>query len=296
MKAIIQTGYAAENSVEIADIEENTFHPTSIEVETLVAPLLPYDIMKLSGRIQAKIPNVIGYGAVGRVSRVGHLRSGSLINQRVIVFNPNGTFKEKVVSNMPPLSVPIPDDVTSEEAAVVIGGFDTSYMLVKKLIRTDFKKIIILGANSVIGLGLIQLISIIGGVSIAPKVRDESKKYFDEFTESLEINAISKNVGDPEHTLVIDIAGQEQDVSEYVNKGFHVISVVLQDISGVQFVSEPIFPKDYSYLLKLISKKALKIPIDRTFPFEKIHQAITYQKKVYSRGRNLISFNVKGVK
>lgn len=107
MEAIIQTGYSPD-TLKIGKIDGDVFHPTSIFIETTIVPLLPYDLMKLQGKIPVNVPNVPGYGAVGVVKKVGALRSNDLLNQRVIVMNPNGTFKQNITSNMPPLSIIIP--------------------------------------------------------------------------------------------------------------------------------------------------------------------------------------------
>lgn len=289
MKAIIQTGYSYKD-LQIAELDSEAMHPTSIEVETLLVPLLPYNLMKFSGDIPTTIPNVPGYGAVGIVRKVGRLRSQKLINKRVLVINPSGTFRQSILSNMPTLSVSIPNGVSSEQAAVVIGGMDTSYMLLKELNHMPDSKVILLGANSVIGLGLIQLLNLKGNVKIIPIVRPESKDYLDDFIKQNHLAVTSSQSAQLNDAIVIDIAGQESDVRRYVDDGHKVFSVVLPNTPGVQFVSHPLLPRDYIYLLDLISRKKLISTIDKIFNFQDIQQAVQYQQTNHSRGRNLISF------
>ena len=289
MEAIIQTGYSPD-ALKIGNIDGDDFHPTSISIETTIVPLLPYDLMKLQGKIPVNVPNVPGYGAVGVVKKVGALRSNDLLNQRVIVMNPNGTFKQNITSNMPPLSIVIPESVSSESAAGVIGGMDTAYMLLKKIRHIGANNIVILGANSVVGLGLIQLINGTSQKNVFPKVRPQSEDYFLSFVKNNDLVVSANDASPSDDSLVIDIAGQRKDVLEYVNNGYTVLSIAIQDISNVHFVSEPIFPKDYSRILQLIASKQLVVPIDKTFSYNDVEQAFDYQSHTHSRGRNLISF------
>lgn len=290
MKAVVQTGVNGASSVAIAEVEESSFFPTSVEIRTKKVPLLPYDIMKLYGEIEAGIPNILGYGAVGVVTKVGALRSKGLIGKRVIALDPNGTFKEKIVSSMPPLTIPIPDDVTDAEAAAVVGGVDTAYMLMKKVVHSAKKKIIILGANSVVGTALIQLLRNESDLQIIPKVRKDSQAYFDELVEKLKITNIVNAEETRSDTLVVDVAGNRNLVRYYNEMDFQIVSIAIQDMMGTKFVSEPIFPNEYALILDMMAQKKLRVFIDKDFSTYKISEAVKYQKNSHSRGRNVISF------
>lgn len=291
MKAVVQTGTHGASSVAISEVEESPFFPTSVEIKTKKVPLLPYDIMKLYGEIEVGIPNILGYGAVGVVTKVGALRSKSLLGKRVIVLNPGGTFREKIISSMPPLTITVPDGVNDAEAAVVVGGADTAYMLMKKILHFKMKKVIILGANSVVGTILMQLLKIeYSDIKIIPKVRKESQAYFEKLVEKLEMASFISAEEMTEDTLVVDIAGNRDLVTYYSGRSFQIISVAIQDMVGPMFVSEPIFPKEYSLIFDMIAQKTLRVFVNQDFSVNKISEAINYQKNSHSRGRNVISF------
>lgn len=292
MKAVVQNGFGL-SSVAVTDVDEAPFLPMSAEIETKKVPLLPYDIMKINGELYTDKQTTLGYGAVGVVTKVGALRSKKLIGQRVIVLDQNGTFKEKIVSNMPPLIIPIPDEVADEEAVAVIGGVDTAYMLMKKIIRaaTTTKQVVILGANSVVGISLIQLLKNKGNVTIIPEVRQESRDYFDRLVESLGMDAFLNTEKIMADALVVDIAGNQGLVSLYKNHGFEIISVVIQGVPGIKFVSAPLFPNEYALILDMMAQKKLRVFIDKDFSVNQIDEAINYQIMSYSRGRNVISFD-----
>lgn len=291
VQAVLQTGSMGVQSISITDIEPDSFLPTSIEIKTLAVPILPYDVMKLSGLLPTKTPTIMGYGAVGEVIKIGTLRSSKLLHNRVLVLNPNGTFKENIISNFPPLTIPIPNNVSNQEAATVIGGLDTSLVLYKKIINHSAQNIIITGADSVIGLGLLQLLRDTEK-SIFPKVRPTSNDYFKRRVLEMHLpdyydfdDTVSR-----ENTLVIDIAGKIELIQPYLRNNFPVMSVALPNVAGVGFISEPIFPKDYRLLLQKISERKLLTPIDQIFELNEVKQAFNYQQNNVSRGRNILLF------
>ncbi|UQS83672.1 MDR/zinc-dependent alcohol dehydrogenase-like family protein [Bombilactobacillus thymidiniphilus] len=293
MKAIIQSGVTGTQSIEISNVEPDQFLTTSIEVKTMAMPILPYDVMKLKGKIPVKYPNVMGYGAVGKVIRVGTLRSNKLLGKRILIFNPSGTYKERVISNFPPLAIPIPERVSNEVAATLIGGLDTSLVIYKKIKKSNLHNIVILGADSVIGLGVLQLLKA-DDINTIPIVRDISKDYFNKKVSELNLSVSSQSYKQSltqDNTLIIDIAGDYDAISKYVDNGFHILSLVINNSSKINFVSEPILPKEYMQLLQKISMGELIAPINKLFPIDEVKEAFTFQSTKPSRGRNILIFS-----
>lgn len=290
MKAVIQRDTNGIKALDFGEIEVEKFLPTSILIKTSMVPLLPYDVMKLNGKIPVTLPHVLGYGAVGRVEKVGKFRSEKLINQRVLVLNPSGTFKERITSHIPPLTISIPDAVTDSQAVSVVDGLDTAFVLYKKIIKSSHQIIVITGANSVIGLALLQLLKS-SDKTIVPLIREKSANYFQKRCKDYQLPVYS---GDEnlklEATLVVDIAGQEILLKSYIERGVDIISIAQQNILGVRFISEGIFPGEYAKLLELLKNGDIILPIDREFYYHEIKEAINYQENFPSRGRNLISF------
>lgn len=274
MKAIIQT---ALNQIQLTDLQEPRFSPISIQIKTKYVPLLRYDLLKLDGSIPTKMPAIIGYGATGIVTKVGTLRSNSLLNQRVLVLHPRGTFQEKIVSDIPPLAIPIIDGVSFTEATALIGGADLALTLFK-LIKQKEKQVIIYGADSVTGLVLMQLLTQYGNLSFTPKVRSISLDYLNEKIKEYNIKPTFKTHSS--NNLVIDLVGSaiNQQLFRHISQGDEVISVAQKDTSDMHFISKPAFPKDYQFLMKEIKAKRLFIPLNQIFSYQDFKNAINFQK------------------
>lgn len=286
MKAIIQTTL---NQAQLTDIQEPNFSPISIQIKTKYVPLLRYDLLKLAGSIPSKLPAVMGYGATRIVKKVGALRSNSLLNQRVLVLHPWGTFQEKITSDIPPLTIPIIEGVSFTEATALIGGADLALTLFK-IIKQKKKPVIIYGADSVTGLILMQLLTQYSSLNFTPKVRPVSLGYLNEKIKEYNIKPTFKTHSS--NNLVIDLVGSaiNQQLFRHVSQDDEVISVAQKDTSGIHFISKPAFPKDYQFLMKEIKAKRLFIPVNQIFSYQDFKNAINFQKNTPSRGRNLISF------
>lgn len=286
MKAIIQTDYQKANVVEI---NTPSLLPISVKVETKYVPILRYDLLKLSGKISTSYPKVMGYGGAGVVTQVGNLRSSSLLNKKVIFLNPWGSFQEYVISNIPPLVIPVPKNVSLKEAASLIGGPDLAVTLYK-LIKKKNKDVIIYGANSVTGLVLMQLLTQYTKLNIVPKVRADSEGYLKY--KIAQYNIRTHNKPSSSEYTVIDLVGEainNQLLLEYYGET-EIISVAQKDVPGIKFISQPNLPQDYKFLMQEISKNNLFIPINEIFSFREFDAAFNYQANSHSRGRNLLSF------
>ncbi|RMC47982.1 hypothetical protein [Lactobacillus sp. ESL0225] len=287
MKAIIQTGY---NKTQIKEMPSIPLSPISIKVKTNFVPLLRYDLLKINGQVPTKLPSILGYGATGTVVAIGNLRSSSLLNKRVLILNPWGTFQEKITSNIPPLTIPILDNVSNEEATGLIGGADLALSLFK-IVKNTFKQIIIYGADSVTGLVLMQLLTRFTKVPFIPKARTLSANYLkqkiNEYNIKPDIEATAQK-----NNLIIDLVGSDinDKLYQHIQNNDEVISVAQNDLLGVKFISKPALPKDYSFLMNEISNNRLFIPINQIFNYKNFNEAIEYQTTSPSRGRNLISF------
>lgn len=289
MKAIIQTGFKGIDSVLIYDVEASKLMPTAVEVRTSVVPLIRYDLLKLNGYIPTTVPSVMGYGAVGTITKVGLLRSSNLLGKRVIVISPSGTFKEKIVSNFPPLVIPIPDNVNDEDAVTLIGGGDIAYILFKLLKKASIEQIVIYGANSVSGLILMQLLTQFTNKRIVPIVTKESRSYLNQKVIDYDIRTSRyQNTS----SLVIDMAGKNVNaaLSNHIKNQDIVYSIAQDDLDGVNFINNPPLPSDYHELLQMVSRKELFIPVDRTFPSLSVTDALAYLSTNHSRGRVCLSF------
>lgn len=286
MKAVIQTGY---QMAKLLDIDQPNLLPISVKIETKFVPILRYDLLKLNGKINVDYPKIMGYGGAGIVTQVGSLRSKSLLNKKVIFLNPWGSFQEQVVSNIPPLVIPILKNISLKDAASLIGGADLAVTLYKLIVKRR-KDVIIYGANSITGLVLMQLLTHHSNLRIVPKFRPESQNYLNQKIAQYNIR-IQDQLPNYEY-IVVDLVGEQinDQLSLHSSEGLEVISVAQKSRPGIKFISQPNFPQDYIFLMNEINNGNLRIPIGKMFSLDNFAKAFAYQANNHSRGRNLLSF------
>lgn len=286
MKAVIQTGY---QRAEILDINQSDLLPISLKIKTRFVPILRYDLLKLNGTINVDYPKIMGYGGVGIVTQVGNLRSKSLLNKKVLFLNPWGSFQEQIISNIPPLVIPILEGISLKDAALLIGGADLAVTLYK-LIMKRHKDVVIYGANSITGLVLMQLLTRHSNLGIVPKVRPESKKYLDQKIAQYNIRTQDQLFN--HEYIVVDLVGEQinDQLLLHSHDGIEVVSVAQPSKPGIKFISKPNFLQDYRFLMNEVNKENLSIPIGKIFSLDNFADAFEYQANSHSRGRNLLVF------
>lgn len=259
--------------------------PTELEVRTTYVPILRYDGMQL-GRTK----KVLGYGGVGRVEKVGALRSENWLNKRVLFMNPMGTWQTVNYPMIPPYNFEIPENVSDQSAAAIIGGADIALVLAQKIQRQHARQVIILGANSVVGLSLMQILRTTSNVKIVEKVRPQSQAFFNDFCEQINFKLDTEVF--EEKTVVIDLAkaGYLAEINAYQTFGYKVWSIARNDIMGVQFISEPLLPHGYQKLLEMLAEKTLVMPLAAEYDYRQVNLEVL-QNSGGARGRKLLKFN-----
>lgn len=270
---------------QMVEVEEPPVSPTAIKIKTEYTPLLRYDLLQLGN----SNPKVMGYGGVGTVVETGIFRSPKLLNQRVLFLNPSGTFQQFNYPLIPLYCFQLPDTVDSFQATALIGGADIAMVLKNKLKQLQVDEVILLGANSVVGLSLIQLLAIDDPIPIQALVREQSQAYFNH---QLALANLSLIRGHGKRPVVIDLSNQGYltEINEYLKAKIPVWSIARNQLPGVKFISEPLLPKGYQELIELLAMDKLYLPIDKTFRYQAIDEAIAYQQ-AKSRGRNLLSWS-----
>lgn len=269
----------------VSQESQRNLGPTELEVRTTYVPILRYDGMQL-GRTK----KVLGYGGVGIVEKVGALRSENWLNKRVLFMNPMGTWQTVNYPMIPPYNFEIPVNVSDQSAAAIIGGADIALVLAQKIQREKARQVIILGANSVVGLSLMQILRTTSNIRIVGKVRQQSQGFFDEFCRKINFEPDSEIID--EKTVVIDMAtaGYFTELKAYQTLRYKVWSISRNDIMGVRFISEPLLPKGYQRLLEMLAEGSLKIPIAAEYNYQQINPMIL-QNFGGARGRKLLKFS-----
>ncbi|GAX01791.1 quinone oxidoreductase family protein [Secundilactobacillus silagei] len=240
----------------------------------------------------AQLPRIIGIQGAGQVVEVGENRNQSLLNQRVLVINPAGTYSEYVRSTNPDWLFLLPDAVSNEAAAALSAS--TALTLKKFIDVSDADNIVLTGANSVIGLTLLQLLHN-ESRRIYPVVTSESLTYFKEQMPSLTAytsNQLPQLTG---KTLILDTVGIVSLLETLVARTTEasVTSIVIMKDPGLPnftFIHDDFNADDYRMFIHQLATGELKPLINRAFPITETKKAQHFAKETHSRGRVLVAF------
>ena len=299
MLAIMQTNFNGIDGLVYRDIPQPqlTNHGVLIKVTTL--PVVPTDWKRetnahATSEQLTSLPRTIGIGAVGQVVAVGRDRDAALLHQRVLVMNPTGSYSAYLLSENPAFIFPLPDDVSDESAAALTAGPGTALALKEAIAQHSATNIIITGANSVIGLYLLQMLRPTTR-HLYPVVSPSSQAYFHEQLPAL-TSYTPETLPQLDNPLIIDIAGNSALLDALTTHCGHasIVSIALMTYdphTPFQFVHEEFDPAHYQTFIRQLATHDLIAPIDRIFPVTQTKEAQHYAHDSHSRGRVLVTFN-----
>lgn len=307
MKKIVQTSFTGIDALTIAETPTPTKSPFSVMVENKYIPVLPWDWLSETGRLQAihpvSLPTTIGFSFAGIVRDVGLLRNAKLIDRPVFGANPGGTASEIVNSQIPPLLFEIPTGVTLQQAATIIGGADTAWHAVNDVLHINqHDRILIIGASGGVGQYLLQLSKLHNAIvfsTAAESSRDfvlrvgsddvivYDKEIDNQLNRIATVNKVIDAVGDP--NLLTKVLGHigAAEVLSLSQSSFRPPKLN----QHFQFTNGRIGLKDYDQILNLLKNGDLTAYIQQIFPFERVIEAQKTAKSQHSSGRVLLSFN-----
>ena len=303
MLSILQTNFNGIDALEKRSLPKPNPTADDVLIQMTTWPVVPTDWKRESNPEATaeqldSLPRVIGIGGVGRITEVGTNRDPQLLNQRVLVMNPAGSYSEYITSSNPDFIFPIPDSVSDESAAALTAGTGTAAVLRHHIEMSAAEDVIITGANSVIGIYLLQLLA---GTDkhLRPVVSPASRKYFQEQLPSQPVYTLNELPTDlPAKPLVIDIAGSTNLLTDLLDRysTATVISIALTEFPTAKtfkFVHEDFDADQYRQFMSQLATGDLHAPIDRVFAFTDVKAAQHYAQDSHSRGRVLVS-NQKG--
>lgn len=139
--------------------------PTEVQVEVEVAGVAFGDLLLREGLVPGlPYPRIPGYDAVGRVTEIGRDVVGLRPGDRVAVRTESGTGGYASALNASAdLTVPIPDAVSSDEAAAVILNYVTAWqMLTRVTSLVSGSRVLVHGASGGVGRALVELAQHLG--------------------------------------------------------------------------------------------------------------------------------------
>lgn len=320
-QAIYRTYGKADQVVEVIDLDPRPLEPGETRIKILRTPINPSDIIQIAGNYgsQPDLPAQIGLEGVGEVMEVHG--SGLEIGTRVIVPNPPGAWAtEKTVPSAG--LVPLPD-ADLDQLAMLIVNPATAYLLLTNfvdLVEGDW--IIQSAPTSAVGRLVTQLAKA-RGIRVASVVRRSSAVeavkasgadavFLDGPDLALQV---AKDL-DTAPVLAVDaVAGETfgrlinclQDSGTIVvfgnlsgqNTYVPDQTVVFKDITmrgfwltqWLQTTSPEDIGRVFEELTTLISMRKLHSPVERVYPFEDIHEALTHAMRGNRSGKVLLAPN-----
>lgn len=299
MFSVVQTNFNGIDGIEYREQKRPQITDNGVIVKMKVLPVLPSDFKKetspnATSDKSTALPRIIGMGGVGQVVEVGKKRDQNLLNKRVLVMTPTGAYSHYVLSEKPDLLFLLPATVDDQSAAALFAGPGIALTLKREIDQSETKNIIITGANSVVGLYLLQMLDN-KQKNIWPLVTPASKQYFQKQLPNIRAYTIEELPKIEADGLIIDIAGS-QLLSEAISKHLKSAEIISISLTGCdkttdfKFIHENFDPNNYRHFIAQLENGQLRVPIDRVLSVKKTKEAQHYVKESHSRGRVLVSF------
>ena len=185
----------------------------------------------------------------------------------------------------------LPDEVSDNEAATLTA---TSLVLKKEIEDSTFSNVFITGANSVIGIYLLQQLNTVDK-KIYPIVTPSSKTYLKDFLPDIQVYTVSDISEKLDSAIIADIAGNEEILKSLSDKiiDLSIVSIAIMKqnkFSNFKFVHESFDHTTYEYLIEQLADQSLRAPIGKVFDDHDVKQAQHYLEDNHSRGRILLKF------
>ncbi|CAM3111945.1 zinc-binding alcohol dehydrogenase family protein [Leuconostoc rapi] len=296
MISIKQVDYNGIDSLKYVTESVPAVLPNGVLVKMAVLPVVPTDLKRESNPNATSeqfgtLPRTIGVSGVGTVVSVGSNRDSELLNKRVLLLNPSGTFSEYVLNENNDWLFMLPDEVSDNEAATLTA---TSLVLKKEIEDSTFSNVFITGANSVIGIYLLQQLNTVDK-KIYPIVTPSSKTYLKDFLPDIQVYTVSDISEKLDSAIIADIAGNEEILKSLSDKiiDLSIVSIAIMKqnkFSNFKFVHESFDHTTYEYLIEQLADQSLRAPIGKVFDDHDVKQAQHYLEDNHSRGRILLKF------
>lgn len=295
---------------DVVVINENAQKPTissdKILIETFAASVNPIDWKIREGHRQQSLPFPITLGSdfAGIVAEVGANVSGFKKGDEVygmagIVHNGSGTFAEFILADPKLTSLKPKKTNFIEAAALPLAGTSAWQALVDYIGLSKGQKILIHGGAGGLGSVAIQIAKHIGAY-VATTVSMKDKDYVKSLGADEIIDYKNQNFETILHDFdaVFDTVGGDIYAKSFqiLKKNGVIVSMLVQpnkdlmEKYGVKAILEWTGPTTdrLTKLADLVDQGAIKINIDKTFPFDQTAQALTYQQKEHLRGKVVI--------
>ena len=213
---------------EVLQVVENELVPpknNEVQIKVLACAIGRTDVAMRYGYYPyaPKIPFVPGYEVVGIIEAVGTNVGQFKVGDRVAALTVHGGYSEYIYLE-PQHLVKVPENVKSEEAAVLILNYVTAYQMLKRVANVQKgNKILITGASGGVGTALLDLAKLedLNVYALSSKHKHETMVQMGAFPidyKSTDWVNLIKNKESEGLDFVFDAVGKS-----YINKGFSLL-------------------------------------------------------------------------
>lgn len=259
-------------------------------------------------------PTIVGWDVAGVIDRVGKGVDRNLIGQRVVaLLIERGGYAEMAIVPSE-FAVPIPANLTFEEAASLPVAYLTSwYGLVRHAGLHAGEIALIQAGTSGVGVAAIQIAKDLSAIVIATAGTDEKIKFCKDLGADYVINYTKEDfkdrvkdiTGNLGVNVTLDCVGGEilRKSVESLSIGGRIVSVgnasqshdqsinldvlfkVRPRFKSESLLTEPDLPSALSNIVQLVANDRIKAVIDRTFHLSKANEAHNYIEQRQHKGK-----------
>ncbi len=311
MKAVVIHELGSPDVLKYEDVPDPQIRPRQVLVRIKAASINRGDLGRREGTYRgatagAALPLVLGWDVAGEVLEVGNEVEGRHVGQRVVATLAQGGYAELAAVNVAG-TVPIPDNLSYEEAASIPIAFLTSWFALLKVGELqDGEAALIQAGGSGIGMAAIQIAKHVGATVITTSSAEDKLERCREmgadlainyrqadvsgevsgFTAGAGVNYVLESVGGETFSnslrclapggRLVTVGNTSQststvDAGMLVQRGLRIIGFSLSTQMGRGGVMG-----ELHRILELFEQGALKTAVDRVFPLSEAADAHRY--------------------
>ncbi|MDO8727967.1 MAG: NADP-dependent oxidoreductase [Candidatus Methanoperedens sp.] len=290
---------------EVVEINKNAPKPAvsrgQLLVEVYAAGVNPIDWKIREGYMPLKFPATLGGDFSGVIADVGEGVSGlekdfEVYGHASVLGGGSGSFAEFVLADAKVMALK-PKNITHMEAgALPLTSVSAWQALVDHIGLSRGKKILIHGGAGGIGSIAIQLAKHLGAY-VATTVNAKDMQYVKELGADEAIDYKNQTFESMLHDYdaVYDTVGGETYIRSFkvLRKGGIIVSMLeqprpeLMEQYGLQAIGQftQVNTERLSKLAELVSKRVIKVHIEKTFPLEQAGEALAFLQSGHPRGK-----------
>jgi len=290
---------------EVVEINTNAPKPAvsrgQLLVEVYAAGVNPIDWKIREGYIPLKFPATLGGDFSGVVADIGEGVSGfkkgfEVYGYASVLGGGSGSFAEFVLADAKVMALKPKNNTHLESGALPLTGVSAWQALVDHMGLSRGKKILIHGGAGGIGSMAIQLAKHLGAY-VATTVNAKDMQYVKELGADETIDYKNQTFEGMLHDYdaVYDTVGGETYVRSFkvLRKGGIIVSMLeqprpeLMEQYGVNAIGQmtQVNTERLSKLAELVSKRVIKVHVDKTFPLEQAGEALAFLQNGHPRGK-----------